>query len=174
MKTNPTPPSGNPRRGHITVQRLADAPEVSSLQIRRAVRAASGESPLRAVTVALVDDARIAALHVQFMGLAGPTDVLTFDLRDDESQPEIEGEIVISVDTARRQARRFKVTATEELLRYAIHGVLHLRGYDDDTPARRRRMRREENRVLAILDQAETAAARKTAGRAGHREVGPP
>jgi len=101
--------------------------------------------------VVLVDDDAIADLHERFMGLPGPTDVLTFDLRDDPDQAEIEGEITISVDTARRQARQYRAGQTEELLRYVIHGVLHLSGYDDDTPARRRRMRREENRVLELL-----------------------
>jgi rRNA maturation RNase YbeY len=125
--------------------------EVSARQVAAAARAALGDRPMRALSVVLVDDDAIADLHERFMGLPGPTDVLTFDLRDDPDQAEIEGEITISVDTARRQARQYRAGQTEELLRYVIHGVLHLSGYDDDTPARRRRMRREENRVLELL-----------------------
>jgi probable rRNA maturation factor len=108
-------------------------------------------APVRSINVVLVDDQTMTSLHERFMGHTGPTDVLTFDLRDDAARPEIEGEIAISVDAARRQARRWRASTAEELLRYVIHGVLHLLGYDDDTPAGRRRMRRQENKVLASL-----------------------
>ncbi|HOB76548.1 MAG TPA: rRNA maturation RNase YbeY [Phycisphaerae bacterium] len=148
-RKQPLPTGG--RKGRITVRRLTRDVEVSARQVAAAARAALGDRPMRALSVVLVDDDAIADLHERFMGLPGPTDVLTFDLRDDPDQAEIEGEITISVDTARRQARQYRAGQTEELLRYVIHGVLHLSGYDDDTPARRRRMRREENRVLELL-----------------------
>jgi probable rRNA maturation factor len=114
--------------------------------------------------VAVVDDRRIAALHERFMGDDRPTDVLTFDLRDDPEADVIEGEIVVSADTARREARRRGLSPDEELLRYVIHGVLHLCGLDDHTPAERRRMRREENRVLGRLAGGPAPAGRRKRG----------
>jgi probable rRNA maturation factor len=59
------------------------------------------------------------------------------------------GEIFISVDDAVAQARQFRTTWPAELVRYVIHGILHLRGYDDLTPAARRTMKKEENRLLS-------------------------
>ena len=61
------------------------------------------------------------------------------------------GEIFISVPDAVQQAREFRTTWTEELVRYLIHGLLHLRGYDDLQPALRRVMKREEQRVLRLV-----------------------
>jgi rRNA maturation RNase YbeY len=87
----------------------------------------------------------------QPMGYAGPTDVLTFDLRHDPGDEAIDGEIVVSADTARREADRRGLAPVEELTRYVIHGVLHLLGMDDRTPRDRQRMRREETRILKLL-----------------------
>jgi probable rRNA maturation factor len=62
--------------------------------------------------------------------------------------PALHGEIFICVDDAIAQARRFRTTWTSELVRYAIHGVLHLLGHDDSRPDARRKMKREENRLV--------------------------
>jgi probable rRNA maturation factor len=134
----------------IAIRRLIPAREVRNSEIERAVRLASAGNTVRSVSVVLGDDAMLAALHERYMADASPTDVLTFDLRDDEAGP-IEGEIVVSVETARRQARRRRIEAGRELLRYVIHGTLHLVGYDDRTAVERRRMRAAEDRVLALL-----------------------
>jgi rRNA maturation RNase YbeY len=58
------------------------------------------------------------------------------------------GELFICLDDAVKQAREFRTTWQEELARYVIHGLLHLRGFDDVEPAARRVMKREENRLL--------------------------
>ena len=79
---------------------------------------------------------------------------LAFDLRDDGMGEDIDGEIVISAETARRQAAHLGLDEGEELLRYAIHGALHLMGYDDSTPAGLRSMRQAEDRVLASLEDS--------------------
>lgn len=135
----------------ITARRFATCHGVTAGRIVQAVRAALGNRPCRTLAVAIVDDARIAQLHQQFMADPTPTDVLTFDLRDDLNNGPIEGEIVVSAEMAQRQARRYRTRPDQELLRYAIHGTLHLVGFDDRTPSERRRMRREENRILAQL-----------------------
>jgi rRNA maturation RNase YbeY len=90
------------------------------------------------------------------MDQPGATDVLTFDLRDEPASREVEGEIVVSVDTARRQADELGTAFREELVRYVIHGVLHLTGKDDRTTDQRKTMRFAENRILARCIEDET------------------
>jgi probable rRNA maturation factor len=99
----------------------------------------------------LVGDERMAEMHVRYSGVEGPTDVLTFPLLE---QPVLMGEILVSAETARREAARRAHSAYDEVVLYAVHGVMHLLGYEDDTPASRRRMRRAERRALADLGLA--------------------
>lgn len=63
----------------------------------------------------------------------------------------IHGELFVCLDEAVGQSRRFKTIWQSELVRYLVHGVLHLIGHDDRLPAARRQMKREENRLLAQL-----------------------
>ena len=98
------------------------------------------------ISLAIVDDLTIAKLHQQFLGDPEPTDVLSFLL---ERSPDVlEGEVVVSADTARSCAPCYGCTAAEELLRYVIHGTLHLVGYDDTTARKRAIMRKRENEYL--------------------------
>jgi probable rRNA maturation factor len=96
----------------------------------------------------VVDDERMAELHERYADVPGPTDVLSFPLAED---PVLLGEVVISADTARREAAARGHPAYDELLLYAVHGVMHLVGHDDHDPAQRRRMRSAERRALAAL-----------------------
>ena len=80
----------------------------------------------------------MAELHERYAGVPGPTDVLAFPLADD---PVLLGEVLVSAETARREAAARGHPAYDELLLYAVHGVLHLVGHDDHEPADRRRMR---------------------------------
>ncbi len=68
-------------------------------------------------------------------------------------QKQLHGEIFICIEDAVRQAREFRTTWQSELVRYLIHGVLHLIGYDDLTAADRHVMKREENRLLRTLSR---------------------
>ena len=97
--------------------------------------------------MAVVDDATIARLHGKFLSDPQPTDVLSFLL--ERSAQTLEGEIVLSADAARANATRYRWTAAEELLLYAIHGALHLVGCDDATPRKRAVMRQREREYLA-------------------------
>lgn len=111
-----------------------------------------GGIPVRNLSVAVVDESTLCELHHRYLNDPTATDVLSFDLgENDDADGAIEGEVIVSADAARQQARRLSVDAGEELLRYVIHGILHLRGFRDDTPARRGVMRRAENRVLNDL-----------------------
>lgn len=96
-----------------------------------------------------VDKRTIRELNARFLRHRYPTDVITFPLSDDTSR--IDGEIYICVDRAREQARRYHVTLRNELTRLLIHGILHLMGYEDTTPAQRRLIRDCEDRYLENL-----------------------
>ena len=99
------------------------------------------------IGIAVVDDATIAKLHEEFLNDPDPTDVLSFLL--ERSKTSLEGEVVVSADTARANAPRYRATAEDELLRYVIHGTLHLVGYDDATPRKRAAMRKREEEYLS-------------------------
>ncbi len=81
----------------------------------------SGLTSLEEIGVLLISDRKIDQLHRRFMGIAGPTDVITFQ----------HGEICISVETAQRQAAAFGTSPEHELRLYLVHGLLHLHGFDD-------------------------------------------
>jgi len=102
------------------------------------------------VSIALLDDAEMSRLHVDHLGDAAPTDVLSFDLRERGARAgEYEAAIAIGVDVARREARRRRLPFEREIALYLVHGLLHLAGFDDHDPRDRARMRRAERRVLA-------------------------
>lgn len=103
------------------------------------------------LSIALVNDARMSQLHQRFLGIAGPTDVLTFELDHDSRGRVTAGEIVICVPEARRQARLRNTGVERELLLYALHGMLHLSGFDDRTAAGFGRMHQKEDEILARL-----------------------
>lgn len=106
------------------------------------------------ISVAVVQDEEMAQLHEQYTGVAGTTDVLTFDHLDAGglSAPiTLEGDIVICIDEAQRQARRRGHSTREELLLYAVHGLMHLLGEDDHDEDDYQRMHRREDELLQQL-----------------------
>lgn len=125
---------------------------VSARGIERLVRRALATEGVEEaeIGIVLVDDRRIAAIHRRWLGVPGPTDVITFDLAAGPALPAaiLSGDIVVSAETARRVARQVGWTPRQELLYYVVHGLLHLTGHDDLTPAARRGMRARERAVL--------------------------
>lgn len=106
--------------------------------------------------VYLVAAPEMTRLNEIFLQHGGSTDVITFDYaeretRNSEPGTNLHGEIFICVDEAVNQARRFRTTWPAEVVRYLIHGVLHLLGHDDHRPAARRTMKRAENQLLRSL-----------------------
>jgi probable rRNA maturation factor len=93
---------------------------------------------LRAVSILIISDRRMATLHREFLHQSGPTDVLTFQ----------HGEIFISAETARRHARRFGTSLARELRLYVVHGLLHLHGFDDRNEIEARKMAALQERIL--------------------------
>jgi len=121
--------------------------------LRKHLRAAQRllRPPLSELSLAIVGDRRMAELHEQFMNIAGPTDVLTFPMDLDSRGRPVSGEVVVCLPEARRQAKERKVPVERELLLYALHGLLHLCGYDDRTTGDFRAMHRAEDEILTRL-----------------------
>jgi rRNA maturation RNase YbeY len=128
--------------------------------VRKHLRAAHRilRPPLRDLSLALVGDGRMSALHKDFLGVPGPTDVLTFPLEEDRRGRVLAGEVVVCVPEARRQARARGLAVERELLLYALHGMLHLTGFDDRTDAGYRAMHRTEDMILSQLGVGQTFA----------------
>jgi probable rRNA maturation factor len=104
------------------------------------------------VSVAVVDDTVIRSLNARYLDHDYATDVLSFVLERDQAR--LEGEIIVSAETAGAAAPRFSSNAADELLLYAIHGALHLVGYRDDTKAQQAAMREKERYYLRLFCQS--------------------
>jgi probable rRNA maturation factor len=105
--------------------------------------------------VVIVDDARMQRLNARYRGIDRPTDVLAFAMREGpfaDLHPHILGDVVISAETALRQARTRRHSLAEELTRLLIHGTLHLLGYDHEvSPADARLMRAKERELWRLV-----------------------
>jgi probable rRNA maturation factor len=102
------------------------------------------------LSIRLVDDAEIAEHNARYRGRPGPTDVLSFSLVEGahaERRGALLGDVLISLETAERQARRRRCTLDSEVLRLVIHGALHLIGHDHVRQREARAMRAEERRL---------------------------
>ncbi len=113
-------------------------------------------SPQAEVSIVLADDKYIQELNSQYRGINRPTDVLSFALREGEepeiidgASEELLGDIVISLETAARQAEEYGHSLQRELAYLSVHGLLHLLGYDHETEAAQNLMRMAEEDILA-------------------------
>ena len=100
------------------------------------------------VEVAVVDDAEIRRLNAAYRGVGRRTDVLAFPLEAPDAPGQLVGQIVVSAEAARRQARRMGVPLALELDLLVTHGTLHLVGYDDRDPVEADLMHRRERDLL--------------------------
>ncbi len=101
------------------------------------------------ISIFLIDDRQIRALKARYFGIRTSTDVISLNYTTVKGF--LEGEIHISLETARRQAREYRVTVQDEVRRLAVHGLLHLLGYTDDTLEERRIMADFESAALVRL-----------------------
>lgn len=163
------PPSGSPplpRPGlHIAFEPAVpdvDPPAAGWLegQLRRAAAICGVRAGSLAVT--LIDDAQMSRLHAEHCGDPSTTDVLTFDLSERGLGPHaVDGDLVVCRDEAVRQAavRSRGHDARTEILLYAVHGMLHLLGEDDQTPEAYEQMHRREDEIFAALGLGAVFAA---------------
>jgi probable rRNA maturation factor len=129
------------------------------------------------IGICLVATPEMTRLNETFLKHKGSTDVITFDYTNEVAQASrlprpsnrrqsssrdgcatLNGEIFVCVDEAVFQARKFGTSWQSEVVRYIIHGVLHLVGFDDSSAGARRKMKREENRRLRKITRRFPAA----------------
>lgn len=135
---------------------LTDLPTLTPAARRRAKIIGHHESSPGAVapgelSISFLTDPALAKLHADYLDDPTTTDVITFE--GDESMG-LAGDVCVSVDTALAFAEKHELPFPEELTRYVIHGWLHLAGYDDLEPRKKRRMRAAEDRALKLLSAA--------------------
>lgn len=97
----------------------------------------------------IVGEKEMAQVNRQFLQHEGSTDVITFDHA--ESKSKLHGELFICIDDAILQAKQFQTDWQSEIARYIVHGILHLLGHDDLKSVARKKMKREENRLVRLL-----------------------
>ena len=125
--------------------------------LRTARRALRGLGrPGAGVHLTFVDDARIRRLNARYLRHRRPTDVLAFPL-EAPGPSGLWGEVVVSAETAQRQARRLGVPVSLELDLLVVHGLLHLAGYDDGDPWEARLMHQREREILKMTAPRLTA-----------------
>lgn len=133
----------------IELSNQQDAHPVDEARLISAVRQVLQGEGIRSGTISLavVDDPTMHALNLRFLQHDEPTDVLSFVL--EQRGDALEGEVILSADTAATTCQRFGWTCDDELLLYAVHGALHLVGYDDHCPDDQQQMRQRERHYLA-------------------------
>lgn len=164
--TTPRQPAPSPRRGGRYEIEIADRQEVLGIDPRFLKRAAAqvltAERVRKAeLSVVVVDDREMQELNRRYLEHDWPTDVISFLLEcetGDERRVKrgeplgsgkvISGEVIVSTQTAKRNSTIYRWTPLDELLLYLVHGILHLCGYDDLSPAALRTMRAREAEVL--------------------------
>jgi probable rRNA maturation factor len=102
------------------------------------------------IAVIFISDEEIKELHKKFLGKSIYTDVITFNLGDKD---HIEGEIYISLDRAKIQAKKYQVSLINEISRLIIHGCLHLAGYNDCNQEVRVIMKKREDNYLELIQK---------------------
>jgi len=117
----------------------------------------SGHSEAAEVSLVFVDDDYIQELNQQYRGMDGPTDVLSFAMLEGEpvaggEKDVILGDVVISVQAVDRQAKEYGQSFLREAAYLAIHGVLHLLGYDHQEEDKRKIMRLKEEEIISSLN----------------------
>jgi probable rRNA maturation factor len=152
-----------PRLALTILNRSGQRPRYGRARLLRVLDAATKEAGIRraSLTILLVDDVESAALHRQHFNDPTTTDVMTFP--DGSPNPATGilhlGDLAVCVDVAAREGAARERRTGDELTLYCLHGLLHLIGYDDVTPAKQKRMWQAQRRLLAKVGIAiETTA----------------
>lgn len=110
------------------------------------------ERPVARVVITVLCAEDMSRLHHRYLGRAEPTDVLAFDLADDsETGTPLEGDIAICADLALERSRQQGHTCEAELALYAVHGLLHLLGFNDEHTEASTEMHRMEDEILSTV-----------------------
>ncbi|MEA3328180.1 MAG: rRNA maturation RNase YbeY [Candidatus Omnitrophota bacterium] len=143
----------------ITIRNLQSKVRVNIKDLKEIVaRALKIEGKDQAeVSILLVDNATIKDLNRRYKGLNRATDVLAFSQQEGESgflkiNSNLLGDVVVSINKALTQSRKYKQSFKKELYLYIIHGCLHLLGYDDINPLSRKRMEKKQKEILRKIE----------------------
>lgn len=132
----------------VDITNLQSASKINRPLLRKVLTGTMREAGVEGtLSLAVVDTDEITELNRRFLGRAQPTDVLSFPLKDDNS--DLFGEVVICADIAAREASERGIEFDTELTLYALHGLLHLLGYDDETDQLREQMQKREQEILS-------------------------
>lgn len=143
--------SNNQNRKNIAVSALQE----TATAILNALDCPDGE-----LSILIVDDPGIAELNQQYLNRTGPTNVIAFPMREGEFtdiSPGLLGDVVISVDTAEREATQGGISIDERFVELLIHGILHLFGYDHENGDEEEALRMEE-KSQALLKTIQSIA----------------
>jgi len=135
----------------ITLQNLQKKVPIQTEKIKKlALKVLRGERVKGSgwINICFVDNPQIRKFNSKFLKINGATDVLAFNLSDKKDRNIILADIMISAQRALKQARSFKTTADYELSLYAVHGILHILGYNDHTRAQIKLMRKKESQYV--------------------------
>lgn len=134
----------------ITIRNFQKKIPISPAGIKKAILRVFSKEGLKKsgeITISFVGDKKIRELNLQYLHKDRPTDVLAFNLSEPQDK-EMAADIVVSVDTAIHNAKIFKTTPVYELYLYAVHGMLHILGYNDRNERERKIMREKTNNIL--------------------------
>jgi probable rRNA maturation factor len=141
----------------VQIDNRQDACEISLKQIRQTVKVILGalDCPDGEISILIVDDTQIEKLNRKYLDRAGPTNVIAFPMREGEFShlsPQLLGDVVISTDTAAKEAQNSGVSTEQRLKELLVHGILHLFGYDhvvSEQDARKMEIKSQE--LLALI-----------------------
>lgn len=140
------------RHPRLRFHRAEVARVIHTIEARlSAIRIPPSAVPRGELSLVFLTDTALAKIHGDYMADPTATDVITFE---GDPAAGLAGEICVSADTARTYARARREDFSAELTLYVVHGWLHLVGYDDLQPARKRRMRAAEARAMRLLRKA--------------------
>ena len=155
------------RRDVIQIHRSSRRVALPAARVKSVIAAVLKDEQVASceLSVAIVDDQEIHRVNREHLDHDCPTDVISFLYSADRTEPEgrgrtaarrgaglaMEGELVVSDETARREAPKHGLSPASELELYIVHGLLHLCGYDDLTPGERKVMRRRERELMRLV-----------------------
>lgn len=140
----------------LVVRNCQRARPVNTKFLRKIVRALLIEELSREafeIGISIIGQTAMTRMNEGYLRHKGSTDVITFDYADANRPMCLTGEVFVCLEEALTQAPRFRVTWPNELVRYIVHGILHLSGFDDKTAVARRKMKREENRLMRRIGE---------------------
>ena len=141
----------------VLIENRQSRHNISPKTIKQTVRAILGalDFPDGEISILLVDDPQITVLNQKYLDRQGPTNVIAFPMREGEFShltPHLLGDVVVSMDTAAREAQEAGLSKERRFNELLIHGILHLFGYDhEDSEKEARRMEDKSRELLALI-----------------------